>query len=93
MIWNFKNTMVDKMLMHFYYLYEKSPKKCHEVVASLRQCLKEDDMPATKTRGSRTLRACEMRFFSHKVTAINRFIEHYDAMFTNGEMERYCWVV
>jgi len=54
-------TMIDKILMHAYYLYKKSPKKSHEldeVVASLRQCLEEDEMPATKTRGNRPLRAC-----------------------------------
>jgi len=46
--------MIGKLLMCAY--YEKSPKKCHElneVVTSLRQCLEEDDMPATKTRDNR----------------------------------------
>jgi len=72
-------TMIDEMLMHAYYLYEKSPKKCHEldeVVTSLRQCLEEDDMPATKTRGNRPLRACETRFLSHKVTDLLSVMVH-----------------
>jgi len=69
---------IDEMLMRAYYLYKKSPKKCHElddVVASLRQCLEEDEMPAARTRGNRPLRACGTRFVSHKVSAISRFIE------------------
>ena len=47
-------TTIDEMLMRAYYLYEKSPKKCHElddVVASLRQCLEEDEMPAVGATG------------------------------------------
>ena len=73
---------IDDMLMCAYYLYEKSPKKCHEldeVVASLRQCLEEDEMPSAHSRGNRPLRACGTRFVSHKVAAINRFIERYGA--------------
>ena len=71
-------TTIDEMLMRTYYLHEKSPKKRHElddVVASLRQCLEEDEMPAARTRGNRPLRACGTRFVSHKVSAISRFIE------------------
>ena len=75
-------TTIDDMLMHAYYLNEKSPKKCHElneVVASLRQCLEEDVMPAVRTRGNRPLHACGTRFVSHKVSAISRFIVRYSA--------------
>ena len=70
------------MLMHAYHLYEKSPKKCHEldeVVASLRECLEEDEMPSSRTKGNRPLHACGTRFVSHKVAAINRFIDRYGA--------------
>ena len=78
---NLYNT-IDDMLMRAYYLYEKSPKKCHEldeVVASLRECLEEDEMPSSKTKGNRPLRACGTTFVSHKVAAINRFIDRYGA--------------
>ena len=74
---NLYNT-IDDLLMRAYYLYEKSPKKCHEldeVVASLRECLEEDEMPSCRTKGNRPLRACGTRFVSHKVAAINRFID------------------
>ena len=73
---------IDDMLMRVYYLYEKSPKKCHEldeVVASLRQCLEEDEMSTARTKGNRPLCACGTRFVSHKVAAINRFIDRYGA--------------
>ena len=77
---NLYNTI--DMLMRAYYLYEKSPKKCHEldeVVASLRECLEKDEMYISRTKGNRPLRACGTRFVSHKVAAINRFIERYGA--------------
>ena len=60
---------IDEMLLRAYYLYEKSPKKCHEldeVVASLKQCL---EMPSAVTKGNRPLRACGTRFVTHKVAA------------------------
>ena len=72
---NLYNTIED-MLMRAYYLYEKSPKKCHEldeVVASLRECLEKDEMYISRTKGNRPLRACGTRFVSHKVAAINQF--------------------
>jgi len=75
-------TIIDDMLMCAYYLYEKSPKKCHElneVVASLRQCLEESEMSTARTRGNRPGFACGTRFVSHKVAVINRFIERYVA--------------
>ena len=53
------------MLMRAYYLYEKSPKKCHEldeVVASLREFLEKDEMYISRTKGNRPLRACGTRF-------------------------------
>ena len=36
------------MLMHVYYIYKKSPKKCREleeIVTSLKQCLDDGDIP------------------------------------------------
>ena len=61
-------TTVDELLLRIYYLYEKSPKKCHElneVVAELKQCLESGDLPAEG--GNRPLRACGTRFVAHKV--------------------------
>ena len=78
---NLYNT-IDDILMRAYYLYEKSSKKCHELdelVASLRECLEEDEMPSSRTKGNKPLRACGTRFVSHKVAAINRFIDQYGA--------------
>ena len=73
---------IDEMLMRVHYLYEKSIKKCHEldeVVAFLRQCLEESEMFTARTRGNRPVHACGTRYVSHKVAAINRFIEHHGA--------------
>ena len=64
------------MLMRAYYLYDH---ELNEVVVSLRECLEKDEMYSSRTKGNRPLRACETRFVSHKVAAINRFIEHYGA--------------
>ena len=75
---NLYNT-IDDMLMRAYYLYKKSPKKCHEldeVVASLQECLEKDEMCSSRTKGNRPLHACGT---SHKVAAINQFIERYGA--------------
>ena len=56
-------TTVDELLFRIYYLYEKSPKKCHElnVVAELKQCLEPGDLPAEG--GNRPLRACGIYTF------------------------------
>ena len=62
--------------MQAYCLYEKSPKNAMNWM-TLRQCLEEDEIPAAKTRGNRPLQACRTRFLSHKVTAINSFIERH----------------
>lgn len=73
-------TRIDEMLLRVYYLYEKSPKKCHQlddVVASLRLCLEPAELP--NKGGNRPLRACGTRFISHKVAAIDRFIDRYGA--------------
>ena len=65
------------MLHHLYYLYEKSPKKCHnldEVVMSPRQCFE-----MSSSRGNRPLCACGTRFIDHKIAAISRFLDKYGA--------------
>ena len=43
------------------------------------QSEKKEELPSARTRGNRPLCACGTRFVSHKVAAINRFIEHYGA--------------
>ena len=68
-------TTVDELLFRIYYLYEKSPKKCHElnqVVAELKQCLEPGDLPAEG--GNRPLRACGTRFVAHKVAALRELL-------------------
>ena len=73
-------TTVDELLFKIYYLYEKSPKKCHylnEVVAELKQCLQPGHLPAEG--GNRPLRACGIRFVAHKVAALERIIERVGA--------------
>ena len=47
--------LIDEMLVRLYYVYEKSPKKCHEleeVVADLRQCVEFDDAGVRPLRAS-----------------------------------------
>lgn len=68
------------MLLRLYYLYEKSPKKCSqlvEVAQELEMCLEEDERPTSK--GIRPLRACGTRFVSHKVLALARVADKYGA--------------
>lgn len=63
------------MLLHLYFLYEKSPKKCNEikeVVENLKMCLEESEMP--NKHGIKPSRACATRCVCHKV---NRSIERY----------------
>ena len=50
-----------------YYVYEKLPKKCHElkdIVDDLKQCLTEIEMP--KKGGTRPLMESGTRFIAHK---------------------------
>ena len=71
---------VDEMLLRAYYLYEKAPKKCvelNEVVSELRQCLEPTDLPTEG--GNRPLRACGTQFITHKVVALERFIDRLGA--------------
>ena len=84
-----KNTFfsaVDELLMQVYYVhvYEKSPKKCRElveVVNELKACLDQSEMP--QRGGSRPLRACGTRFVAHKAAALGRLIEHFGAYITH----------
>ena len=56
------------------------PKKCrelNEVVKNLSLSLEDNEMPWES--GNRPLRACVTRFVSHKVAALNHFIDKYGA--------------
>ena len=71
---------IDQLLLQIYYVYDKSPKKCHElkeIVDNLKECLTETEMPMKG--GTRPLRACGTRFVSHKVAALARLIDRYGA--------------
>ena len=71
------------MLLRVYYLYEKSPKKCREldeIVASLKQCINQSDLPGI---GNRPLCGCGTRFVCHKVTALKRIIDCYGVYLTH----------
>ena len=71
---------VDDMLLRLYYLYEKSPKKCRElkgIVNDMTSIADADDFPCSG--GNRPLRVCGTRFISHKLAAMNRVVERYEA--------------
>ena len=73
-------TTVDELLFRIYYLYEKSPKKCHElneVVAELKQCLEPGHLRGEGR--NRPLRPCGTHFVAHKVAALERIIERVGA--------------
>lgn len=78
-----KNTFfaaIDEPLLQVYYMYECSPKKCHElevVIEELKACLKPTELPTTG--GSRPLRACGTRFVVDKVAALGRLIDRFGA--------------
>ena len=55
-------TTVDELLLRIYYLYEKSPKKCHELNEVVAE-LESGDLPVEG--GNRPLRACGTRFVAH----------------------------
>ena len=68
-------TAVDEMLMHVYYLYEKSPKKCCElkcIILELKACLTEEEM--STQGGSRPIQACGTHFIRHNVGALEKMI-------------------
>ena len=70
----------NEMLLRLYYLYEKSPKKCREledIVKKLKTCLGSDEF--SHGRGVRPLRYSGTRFVTHKVAALNKVLERFDA--------------
>ena len=67
---------VDEMLLRLYYVYEKSPKKCRqliEVISDLKDCLTFDDA------GTKPVRASGSRWLSHKLNAMKRILSKYGA--------------
>ena len=71
---------IDELLLHVYYIYHNSPKKCRElleVVDELKACLDPSEMP--HQGGSRPLRACGTRFIAHKTAALGRLINIFGA--------------
>lgn len=71
---------IDDILLRLYYLYNKSPKKCRQlvdVVNQLKECLEISEMP--KKGGNNPLRACGTRCVSHKVAALERIIDRFGA--------------
>ena len=70
---------MDDMLIRLYHVYEKLPKKCHEleeIVADLRQCAEFDDA------GVRPLRASGSRWVSNKLNAMKCVLSKFGA-YTN----------
>ena len=69
--------LVDEMLLRLYYVYEKSPKKCKEletIISDLKECFEFDD------EGVRPVRACGIRWVSHKVSAMKRILSKFGAL-------------
>ncbi len=69
-------SLVDEMLLRLYYIYEKSPKKCRqlvEIVNDLRDCLTLDD------KGIKPVRASGSWWVTHKLNAMKRVISKYGA--------------
>ena len=71
---------IDDVLLRLYYIYNKSPKKCHQledIIVELKSCLEPSEMPIQG--GSRPLRACGTRFITHKVAALERVVDRFGA--------------
>ena len=67
---------IDEMLLYLYYVYEKSPKKCHElqdVIAEVKQCIEVDD------EGIWPLRSSGTRWVSHKLNAMKHILSKFSA--------------
>ncbi len=65
--------------LRLYYLYKKSPKKCREledVVVSLKEAYDQNN---DSGKGIRPIRASGTRFVSHKVAALGRVIDKFEA--------------
>ena len=70
--------MIDELLLHVYYIYDKSPKKCRElevVVEELKSFLNPAELP--NQGGTRPLCACGTGFVAHKVAALGRLIDRF----------------
>ena len=71
--------LIDEMLLRLYYIYEKSPKKCRqlvEIIDDLKNCLTFDD------KGIKPVRASGSRWVTHKINAMKRVLSKYGA-YTN----------
>ena len=71
---------IDDVLLRLYYIYNKSPKKCHQlqdIITELKSCLEPSEMPIQG--GSCPLRACGTRFVTHKVAALERVVDRFGA--------------
>ena len=69
--------LIDEMLLRLYYIYEKSPKKCHElegVICELKQCVEFGP-----DHGTRPVRASGSRWVSHKLSAMKRIVSKFGA--------------
>ena len=69
-------TLVDDMILRLYYIYEKSPKKCRqllEVVNDLKECFDFDDA------GIKLVRASGSRRVTHKLSAMKIVISKFGA--------------
>ncbi len=67
---------IDDMLLKLYYLYEKSPQKCHQledIINDWKECLAFDDF------GTRPVRASVFRWIAHKWNAMKRILSKYGA--------------
>ena len=70
----------DEVLLRVYFLYCKSPNKCHEleeVVKEIKACL--DSPEFDHGHGNRLIRACGTIFITHKVHALERFTDGFEA--------------
>ena len=73
---------VDEMLLRLYYLYEKSPKKCHqleEIVVQVRGCILDNSIAC---KGKKPIRASGTRWIAHKFGAMKRILSQY-GVYTN----------
>ena len=67
---------IDEMLLRLYYLYEKSPKKCHDL-SDLVSDLK--DLYEFSVGGNLPVRASSSCWIVHKRKALQRVVDRYGA--------------
>jgi hypothetical protein len=68
---------IDEMLLRLYYVYEKSPKKCHELSDLI------DDLFEYPEGGNLPVRAHGSRWISYKRKALQRVVDRYGAYLTH----------